>query len=120
MNEILTQFAASCATKGIPILPSWYKYLEGSEDETGRCSVQFTFPDDIGAILLAIVDILLRIGTYAAIGFIIYGGILYMTSRGEPDKAASAQHTLVNAVIGLVITLVATGIVSFIGGRLVS
>lgn len=118
MLNSVTNFAAACETKGIPILPSWYKYLDGSEDSTGRCSPQFTFPDDLGAILLAIVEILLRIGTFAAIGFVIYGGILYMTSQGEPDKAANAQKTLINAIIGLVITLIATGAVAFIGGQL--
>ncbi len=118
MQDVLTQFAAACQTKGIPILPSWYKYLPGEKDDTGRCSPEFNFPDDIGAILLAIVELLLRIGTIAAVAFVIYGGFLYMTSQGEPDKAGAAKHTIVNAIIGLVITLVATGVVSFIGGRL--
>lgn len=120
MLSSLTNFAAACETKGIGILPSWYKYLKSEEDTTGRCSVVFVFPDDIGTVLLAIVEILLRLGVYVAIGFVIYGGILYMTSQGEPDKAANAQKTLLNAVIGLVITIVATGVVAFIGGRLLA
>ncbi len=120
MLQALTQFAAACETKGIPILPSWYKYLDSENDSTGRCSVIFTFPDDVGAILLAVVEILLRVGAFVAIGFIIYGGVLYLTSQGEPDKAANAQKALSNAVIGLIITIVATGVVAFIGGRLLA
>lgn len=118
MITSLLQFAAACETKGIPLLPSWYKYIDGETDSTGRCSLDFTFPDDISAILLAVVEILLRIGTFAAIGFIIYGGVLYMTSQGEPDKAAAAQKTLLNAVVGLIITIIATAVVAFIGGQL--
>ena len=118
-TALLSQFAAGCQKQGIPILPSWYKYIDGDVDSTGQCDLQFTFPDDIGALLLAVVEILLRLGAIVAVGFIIYGGILYMTSQGEPDKAAGAQKTLINAVVGLVITLVATGLVSFIGGQLI-
>lgn len=119
MLNSLFQFAAACETKGIPLLPSWYKYLNSKQnDVTGRCTPIFDFPEDISAILLALVEILLRIGTFAAIGFIIYGGVLYMTSQGEPDKAAGAQKTLLNAVVGLIITIIATAVVAFIGGQL--
>lgn len=108
----LTTFAAKC--DGF-LLPTWYKYL----DTNSKCEIQnFEFPGHLPGILLAVVEILLRIGTIAAVGFVIYGGFMYMTSQGEPDKAANARHTIINAVIGLVIALLATGIVSFIGGRL--
>ena len=118
MDQLLTNFAASCGTKGIPLLPSWHKYIDGRNTSSG-CELAFNFPEDLGAIAVAVVEMLLRIGTFAAIAFVIYGGFLYLTSQGEPDRAASARKTLVNAVIGLVITLLATGVVSFIGGQLI-
>lgn len=118
MDSFLTMFAASCQNKGIPILPTWYKYLDGTAGADGGCDLDFTFPDDIPAIALAIVEILLRVGALVAVAFVIYGGFLYLISQGEPDRAAAARKTIVNAVIGLVIALLATGIVSFIGGRL--
>ena len=121
MIDRLSQFAATCEAKSDFIFPTWYKYISKDEKasaESGRCELAFKFPDDISAILLAIVEILLRIGIFAAVGFIIYGGILYMTSQGEPDKAANAQKTIINAVVGLIITIIATGAVSFIGGQL--
>lgn len=119
MTEFLTQFAAStCAGKGIPLIPTWYKYLDGHTDSTGRCSLDFTFPDDIGAIALAIVEILLRIGVFVAIAYVIYGGFMYITSQGEPDKAKGAQQTITNALIGLALSIVATGVVAFLGGQL--
>lgn len=117
-SDFLTQFAATCQTKGIPILPSWYKYIDGTEID-GRCELNFTFPDDLGAILLAVVEILLRIGAIVAVGYIIYGGFMYMTSQGEPDKATSARTTIINAIIGLALAIVATGVVTFIGGQLI-
>jgi len=118
-GQIFTYFADACATKGIPILPSWYKYLDGHTDSTGACTLEdIVFPDDIGAILLAVVEILLRIGAIVAVGFVIYGGFMYITSQGEPDKAAAARTTIINALVGLVVAILATAIISFIGGQL--
>ena len=82
MTELITQFGASCATKGINIIPSWYKYIDGKTVD-GRCELNFTFPNDIVGILLALVEILLRIGAIVAVGYVMYGGFLYMMSRGE-------------------------------------
>ena len=117
LPDFLLQFAAACQTKGIPIIPSWYKYIDG-EQVKGRCELKFQFPDDIGAILLALVEILLRLGAIVAVAFVIYGGFLYITSQGEPDKATQARTTIINAVIGLIVAILATGIVTFIGGQL--
>jgi hypothetical protein len=112
MITTLTTFATNCDKF---LLPTWHKYLQHDSD----CRISdFNFPDDLGAIALAIVEILLRIGTLAAVGYVIYGGFMFMTSQGEPDKAANARKTIINAVVGLVIALLATGIVSFIGGKL--
>lgn len=120
MFSALMQFAiAGCDKQGITLLPAWYKYIERSQDSTGRCDLNFAFPDDIGLILLAVVEILLRIGALVAVAYVIYGGFMYMTSQGEPDKAKNAQQTITNAIIGLVIAIIATGVVAFIGGQLV-
>lgn len=115
----LTQFAVdTCAEKGIQIIPTWYHYIDRAKDATGKCGLNFDFPHDISLILLALVEILLRIGAIVAVVFVIYGGFIYLTSQGEPDKAKNAQQTITNAAIGLVIALLATGIVAFIGGQL--
>jgi uncharacterized membrane protein YjgN (DUF898 family) len=119
MVSSVTQFAAdACTEKGISIIPSWYHYVDRSVDATGRCGLNFKFPDDLGLVGLAIIEILLRLGAIVAVGYIIYAGFMYMTSQGEPDKAKNAQQMITNAVIGLVIALLATGVVTFIGGQL--
>lgn len=114
MSNSLTTFAASCQDKGITIIPSWHEYLP----KDGDCRIdlsKFTFPGDIAPIALAVVEILLRIGTFAAVAFVIYGGFQFLTSQGEPDRAAGARKTIINALVGLVITLLATVVVAFIG-----
>lgn len=101
-------------------LPHWFEYLSGEEDAFGKCvpTVDWNSVGDIWLIGLAGIDILLRIAAMVAIGYIIYAGFLYMTSNGEPDRAKGAKDTILNALIGLVITVVATGIVSFIGNTI--
>jgi len=49
---------------------------------------------------------------------VIYGGILWMTARGNEAQVDKAKNLLVNAIIGLIIVLAAYAITAFIGGEL--
>lgn len=51
-----------------------------------------------------------------AVGFVVYGGFMYVLSNGEPSKVKKAKDTLLYAIIGLVIVLFAFAITSFIAG----
>lgn len=114
---VLQYFGAPCASKGVPILPPWYKYIDGTTDSTGRCTLNFTFPEDMGLVGLAVFEILLRIAALVAVGYIIYGGINYIISQGEPDKVNGAKQTIINALVGLVLAMLSTAIVAFFGSR---
>lgn len=46
-----------------------------------------------------------------ALIFVIYGGLQYVYSSGEPQKAAQAKQTIIYAIIGLVIAVFAETIV---------
>jgi hypothetical protein len=67
---------------------------------------------------LAIFEDLLRVAGLAAVAFVIYGGIRYITSQGEPEGTKGALSTIVNALIGLVIAIIAAATVSFIANSL--
>lgn len=114
---VLQNFGAACASKGVPILPPWYKYIDGTTDATGHCTLNFTFPEDMGLVGLAVFEILLRLAALIAVGYIIYGGINYMISQGEPDKVNGAKQTVINALVGLVIAMLSSAIVAFFGSR---
>ncbi|MGZ6005340.1 MAG: pilin [Candidatus Saccharimonadales bacterium] len=73
---------------------------------------------DVPFVLLAIVDDLLRIAGLFALGFVFVGAFKYVTSQGSPDATASAQNTIINALVGLVLAVAAVSIVSFIGHKL--
>lgn len=49
-----------------------------------------------------------------AIIMIVIAGFMYITSDGDSGKVASARQTMVYALIGVVITIAAQGIVVFI------
>ena len=66
--------------------------------------------DMIKIILTAVFTV---IGMVAVV-MIIIGGVNYATSQGDPAKATKAKNTIMYAVIGLVITLLAIAIVNFV------
>lgn len=49
---------------------------------------------------------------------IIVGGILYATSNGDPKKTKQAKDTVLYAVVGLVVALLAYAIVNFVLNRI--
>lgn len=82
------------------------------------CGVNISDEDSLKAGILQIAanvatDITI-IAAYLVIGFVIYGGYLYMFSYGDPNKAASGKKTLTNAFIGLAIVMSAYLILSTI------
>lgn len=129
-NKALAASAALCTDKGSTFLgfPTWYKYLNPSFIEArdtvvgdkvlktvSQCNLNANFPEDLGKVGLAIVEILLRLGGLIAVAFVVYGGFKYITSQGEPDKTKNARQTIINSMIGLVISIIATAAVAFIG-----
>jgi cytochrome bd-type quinol oxidase subunit 2 len=53
---------------------------------------------------------------YLAIGFVMWGGIQYMTAQGDPGKVARGKKTITNAVIGLIISMTASIISGAVSG----
>ncbi len=49
-----------------------------------------------------------------AVVIIVFGGIQYITSQGESGKVAKAKNTIMYAVIGLIIIILAAAITSFV------
>jgi hypothetical protein len=46
--------------------------------------------------------------------FIIIGGFKYVTSGGDPKNTASAKNTILYAVVGVVVAILAFAIVNFV------
>lgn len=65
-------------------------------------------------IVLKITNVLLFIVGAASIIMIIWGGIKYVTSGGDSAGVTSAKNTILYAVIGLVVALLAYTLVNFV------
>lgn len=48
-----------------------------------------------------------------AVGFAIYGGVLYITSGGDSEKTTKARNTLLYAVLGVILVVLAYAIISW-------
>lgn len=64
--------------------------------------------------LANVVNTLLFVIGAVSVIMIIYGGFRYVTSAGEASAVKSAKDTIMYAVVGLVIALVAWGIADFV------
>lgn len=113
-------FGLTCGKPTLFGIPSWYSYLPlKANPVTNTCDIsQFNVPGDFLNIGLAILDMALHLAGLIAVGYVIYGGIQLISSRGEPDGMANARQTIINALVGLAITLIAVAVVAFLGARL--
>ena len=110
----LSNFGATCTPKESFLgMPTWYKYLDG-EGSGMDCIPKLSQLNDVWLIVLAIVEILLRIAALAAVIYVLYGGIKFVTSRGNPDKTASARLAVQDALIGVVIAVAAIAMINFV------
>jgi uncharacterized BrkB/YihY/UPF0761 family membrane protein len=71
---------------------------------------------DFGSLLLAIANgIAVLIGSLAVI-MIIWSGILFLLSGGDPSRVKKAKDALLWAVVGIVIAILASAIIATIKG----
>ena len=111
-----TGIGPSCTGGSFLGFPTWYKYLP-SEAGSNPCVAKLHNINDVWLILAAVIEIILRIGAIVAVAMIIYAGIQYISSEGKPDKLSKALQTIIAAAIGLIITVSAAAVVSFVAGR---
>jgi len=110
-----------CATGGNPFECSaciGSKIAEGAANEADArkdCETagSLTIENVWGMVWTIINWVLIVVGIICVI-FIIVGGIRYATSGGDPEKVKSAKNTILYALIGLVIAILANVIVQIV------
>lgn len=111
-------FAAEVnCNRGFLGFPAWYRGLTDA-----NCNIKPPASDGLGIfiwhIVLNIIEIGLMAVGYLTVFFIMYGGFMYLTSVGDPAELAKAKKTILNAIIGLVISFAAVSLISFVSGIL--
>lgn len=72
----------------------------------------------IGGILKNVINFMLYLAGTIAVIMMVIGGIRYITSDGDPQKATQAKNTILYALIGIVVAVLSFSIVNFVLGRL--
>jgi hypothetical protein len=73
--------------------------------------------DDVSTTVTQVVNVLLFIVGVISVIMIIVGGILYSVSTGDQARITKAKFTIIYAVAGLVVALLAYAIVNFVVNR---
>lgn len=84
-----------------------------NESFAGLCEITSA---DIGPVISSVVTILLIAAALIALFFLILGGIRWITSGGDKSKVESARNTIIAAIIGLIIALLAFFITTIVLG----
>ncbi len=61
-----------------------------------------------------ILDTILIVVVIAAVVYIMFAGLQYVTSQGDAQKAKTAMSSITNAIVGLLVAFAAYFLVSFI------
>ena len=83
----------------------------GLDNISGQVNLPQT---DIRVFIVRLINISLSLIGIILVGLVTYGGWLWMTSEGDPQKINQAKAMFKNATIGLLIVLSAFAIVNFI------
>lgn len=90
-----------------------FEACSGNAD-TAVCKAQ---NDNAASMVQTVINILLYVLGIIAVIMIIIGGIRFTTSDGDPAGVKSARNTIIYAVVGLVVAIMAYAIVNLVLGR---
>lgn len=111
--------ASSCESSFVG-LPAWYRGLEMNSDCTPKSPSSTSGDAEVRKFIWHIVanvtDMGVHIIAYITIAFILYGGFTFITSNGSSDKVAKGKNMILNAVVGLIICIVASAVIGFVIG----
>ncbi|MCE7936391.1 hypothetical protein DYH10_01165 [Candidatus Saccharibacteria bacterium CPR2] len=111
-------FAQQCADKSIFGIPTWYKYLNCTN---GVPDIDATTQEGLNSVWLigaAVLEMLMVVVGIASVAMIIYAGLKFIMSQGNPEHVKQARDTIWNAIIGLGIALIASNSVSYAANQL--
>jgi glucose uptake protein GlcU len=125
MNKVKLAIISLVAFMGLVSLVPSYTALASPASEISD-GIDAVGGDDkgndisLGDRIKTIVNILLYILGAIAVVMIVIGGVRYTTSNGDSASTKSAKDTILYAVIGLIVAILAYAIVNFVVDQFVS
>jgi hypothetical protein len=114
--------AQRCSPNTFMGLKPWFYYMPDAAFEGVTCNIDdfdiFSVTNGLVPVALVVADDLVIIAGLVAVAYVIVGGVQFVTSQGEADRTKRARETIINALIGVVMAVVAASVVSFVGQKL--
>jgi hypothetical protein len=115
MNKIKLAIIPIVAILGVVAFTSGVAYASpASEIRDGVNDVGGGSAPALGVQIQDVINMLLFLLGAIAVVMIVIGGFRYTTSNGEASSIKSAKDTILYAVIGLVVAIMAYAIVNFV------
>lgn len=101
-------------------IPTWYNklagtpYLNPNTCEINNSAIESNEGEFYTGLIASFVVLLLWLVGVVSVFMIMWGGISFIIADGSPEKIASARKTILNAIIGVTIAMLATMLVSFV------
>ena len=129
MKKILTNIAkigvfvpafALLAGLAVPVATTYANNCDVSGGITGGkdCARNDEQPENLfngeGSVFQTVTNVMLFLIGAISVVMLIYGGIRYTISQGDSTAVTNAKNTIMNAVIGIVIAILAFAIVNFV------
>jgi hypothetical protein len=115
MKKLKLTLLSLVALFGVMVAVPQYAHASAkSEILGGTSSVNSGSSTDLASQLKIVVNVLLYILGAIAVIMIVIGGIRYTTSNGDAGSTKSAKDTVLYAVVGLIVAVMAYAIVNFV------
>lgn len=105
------------ASVAMPVMGATVAQAQGNAAQEMLSGADTTGQEDgpeVESSITKIVNILLFLLGVVAVIAIIVGGIMYAVSSGDAGRAKAAKDTIMYAVIGLIVAILAYAIVNFV------
>ncbi len=119
--------SAQAMERGVEIAAKEDEEPEEEEEDTGdplckRDDVDADLKEALGCntkktvpqVAVNVVQVVIALTGIVAVGAIIYGGVIYISSAGDPAKAKRARDIIIYSVVGLIVAVLAQAIVTFV------
>ena len=122
-NYIQPAFVATLLVLGLAVGPTTLVAQASSHCNTSgkvtvktgkNCAQSTDQKTNLGNVIQDVTNVLLFIIGAVAVIMIIIGGLKYVLSNGDSAQITSAKNTILYAVIGIVVALLAYAIVNFV------
>jgi len=83
-------------------------------DKTSTPPAPIRSVSDVDRAFQYVRNVIFGIGMFLGVIYLIYAGILFITSAGEPEKINRARTALTWGLVGIMVAVVATGLIELI------